>query len=154
MNLLDGLKAASSAANDPNAPEGGAVNAFAPAWRWEDVGDGVEGVVVAVDMRVHDNHPEGYPIVTVRQEDGTPIAIHGMMTVLKNEINKLDPKPGDTFAAIYDGKKVSGGGRQFHAFRVAHVRGTGSVPTVPVPAAVVNSPWAPVSNNHAEIPPF
>ena len=164
MGLLDGLKAASAAANDPNAESAAA---FAPAWRWENVGDGVEGVVVSIDTRVHDNHPEGYPIVTVRQEDGTPIAIHGLVTVLKNEINERGLHNGDIFAVIYDGKKTSGGGRQFHAFRVAHQPSADTsdssamitVPAAPAapaaaPVAAVSDPWAQVASSATDVPPF
>jgi hypothetical protein len=159
MGLLDNLKAASAAATDPNAPAEGSGQTYAPAWRWEQPGDGVEGVVVHTDTRINDNNPDGYPIVTVRQADGTDLAIHGYTTVLKNEINERDIRPGDVFAAIYDGKKTSGSGRQFHSFRVAHEPGKGA--PVPAPAAAPaatavpaapQDPWSTVGGN--DIPPF
>jgi hypothetical protein len=157
MALLDGLRAASAAANDPNNAADQA--AFAPAWRWENAGDGIEGVVVSTGSRVTDNHPEGYPIVTVRQANGEDLAIHGLTTVLKNEINEKNVRVGDTFAAIYDGKKAGGSGRQYHAFRVAHQAGTGA----PIPAAAAvpaapatPDPWvtAAKTSGTTDIPPF
>jgi len=121
MGLLDDLRNASSETTDPNIE-------FAQAWRWENPGDGVEGTVVSVSSRVHDNHPEGYPIVVLRLADGSDAAVHGMTTVLKNEINERNLRAGDMFAAIYDGKKSSGAGRSYHAFRVASKPGNGVVP--------------------------
>lgn len=113
MGLLDDLRAGSA---DAEAATGD----FAPSWRWEQPGDGVEGIVVTVTSRVHDNHPEGYPIVTIRQANGEDIAVHCMATVLKNEVNERRPRAGDEFAVVFDGKKTSGAGRAYNAFRVGH----------------------------------
>lgn len=154
MGLLDTLRSTPAAENSPSSGE---QTPFAPAWRWEQAGDGVEGIVVAVDSRVNDNNPEGYPIVTLRQTDGTDIAVHGFATVLKNEITSAGLRPGDTFAAIYDGKKMGGAGRQYHAFRVMHVQGQGA--PVPPPAVqpaapaapAVPDPWDQADDNN---PPF
>ena len=84
--------------------------------------------MVAVTSRVHDNHPDGYPIVTIRQENGEDIAVHCMATVLKNEVNERRPRPGDEFAVVFDGKKNSAGGRAYNAFRIATRNGNGNVP--------------------------
>jgi hypothetical protein len=125
MGLLDDLKSSTSEAVSDGTP-------FAQSWRWENPGDGIEGVVVGTSSRVHDNHPDGYPIVTVRDAKGEDWAIHAMSTVLKNEITERNLRPGDELAVIYDGKKMSGGGRQFHAFRVASR--PGNLAAVPAPA--------------------
>ena len=123
MGLLDDLRNASE------DDDGGGAD-YAQAWRWEKEGDEVEGVVVSVSSRIHDNHPDGYPIVVLRQPDGTDVAIHGMTYVLKDEITKRNLRPGDLFAAIYVGKKASGNtGRSFHAFKVASRQGDGTVPS-------------------------
>ena len=121
MGLLDDLKAGSAEAESASGD-------FAPSWRWEQPGDGVEGIVVTVSSRVHDNHPEGYPIVTIRQPNGEDIAVHCMATVLKNEVNEKRPRAGDEFAVVYDGKKTSSGGRGYNAFRIATRPGKGEVP--------------------------
>lgn len=121
MGLLDNLR------NNP-APDGQSGEDFAPSWRWEQAGDGVEGTIITISSRIHDNHPEGYPIVTVRQDNGEDLAIHAMATVLKNEFNDAGLRVGDRLAVIYDGQKTSRAGRNFNAFRVAHQPGTGGVP--------------------------
>lgn len=111
-SLLDEL-------NNHKPDEGGGAD-YAPAWRWENAGDGIEGVIVAINTRVIENHPDGYPIITVRDARGEEHAIHGMATVLKNEINERHPRIGDEFAVIFDGQRTSGAGRKFNAFRVGH----------------------------------
>lgn len=158
MGLLDNLRN-TVVVSDSGGPSDAS---FAPAWRWENAGDGVEGVVVNVDKRVNDNHPEGYPIITLRQQNGDDIAVHGFATVLMNEIQDRNLRVGDTFAAIYDGKKTSSNGRQFHAFRVATEPGNGQVPPAKVApataaparpaAAVANDPWS--SSAGSDEPPF
>jgi len=125
MGLLDDLKAGSAEAENSSAD-------FAPAWRWDQPGDGVEGIVVSVTSRTHENHPDGYPIVTIRQANGEDIAIHCMAYVLKNEITERRPRPGDEFAVVFDGKKNSAGGRSYNAFRVATRNGGGAVPAAAV----------------------
>jgi hypothetical protein len=121
MGLLDDLKAGSAEAESSTTD-------YAPSWRWEEPGDGVEGIVITVNSRVHDNHPEGYPIVTLRQPNGEDIAVHCMATVLKNEVNERKPRAGDEMAFVFDGKKSSSSGRFYNAFRVAHRPGSGQVP--------------------------
>lgn len=124
MGLLDDLKAGSAEAEASTGD-------FAPSWRWEQPGDGVEGIVVAVSSRTHDNHPDGYPIVTLRQPNGEDIAVHCMATVLKQEVNERRPRAGDEFAVVFDGKKNSSGGRSYNAFRVAHKPGGTGAPVPP-----------------------
>lgn len=156
MGLLDNLR------NSPQQDnEAGAGQSYAPAWRWENPGDGVEGIVVTIDKRITDNHPQGYPIVTLRQQNGEDIAVHALVTVLMNEVTERNLRPGDLFAAIYDGKKMSSSGRQFHAFRVATEPGGGgpipapaAAPSVAAPAAAVRDPWATVPATSSDIPPF
>ena len=122
MGLLDDLKAGQG------EDGGGSDGPAAQAWRWEKAGDGIEGTVVRLSSRVIENHPDGYPIVVVRDAKGEEWSIHAMSTVLKNEVTDRNLRPGDEFAVIYDGKKTSGQGRQFHAFRVASKQGNGMVP--------------------------
>lgn len=154
MGLLDNLRNTTV----PDDGTGMISQSYAPAWRWENPGDGVEGIVVTIDKRVTENHPQGYPIVTLRQRNGEDIAVHALVTVLLNEVQDRNLRVGDLFAAIYDGKKTSSGGRQFHAFRVATEPGNGTVPPAAAVAAaqaptVAADPWASVGAG-TDIPPF
>ena len=108
MGLLDDLRSGESAEGE-EGPR-------AQSWRWEQAGDGIEGTVVKTSSRVHDNHPDGYPIVTIRDEDGVDWSIHGMTYVLKTELTERNLRPGDQLAVIYDGKKTSGSGRSRNVF--------------------------------------
>lgn len=119
MGMLDDLR------NEEPSEGGG--DDFAQGWR-PDPGDGIEGIVVKVNSRVHDNHPDGYPVVTVRTPQGEEWAIHGMPSVLKNELLERNLRPGDELAVIYDGTKQSRAGRSFHAYRVASKPGNGGAP--------------------------
>lgn len=151
MGLLDKLRSESVA--DP-AQEGEKAN-YAPAWRYEKSGDSVGGIVLSVDTRANDNNPEGYPIVTVRQEDGTDIAIHGFATVLKGKIVEAGIRPGDEFAVIYDGKKMGGSGREYRDFRTLHEQGQGGGIPAAAPqaqAAPAGNPWDKPAGEDA--PPF
>lgn len=121
MGMLDDLRN-----QEPSDGDGG--EEFAQGWRPE-AGDGIEGVVVKVNYRVHENHPEpGYPIVTIQTANGELWAIHGMPSVLKNEINDRHLRPGDELAVIYDGNKSGRSGRSYHAYRVASKPGNGGAP--------------------------
>ena len=145
MGLLDDLRAGSAEAESSTSSE------YAPSWRWEQPGDGVEGIVVAVSSRKHDNHPEGYPIITIRQPNGEDIAVHCMATVLKNEVTERHPRTGDEMAFVFDGKKNSGAGRAYNAFRVAHRPGNGQVPqAAPRHQEPQNASWGSLNND----PPF
>ena len=87
-SLLDELRSAS----DDQAGGGN----FAQSWKPAPGGE-VEGVVVGLNNRVIENHPDGYPIVTIRQENGEDIAVHGVHQVLKDEITKRNLRVGDQF---------------------------------------------------------
>ena len=116
MGLLDSLR-------DQEPSEGGGDD-YAEGWRPQQAGEGVEGIVQKVNYRITENHPDpGYPIVTIRQADGSLLSVHGMTQVLKNELNDRHLRPGDELAVIYDGTKQSRSGRNFHAFRVASKQG-------------------------------
>lgn len=135
MGLLDDLRNASEEEVDTGGAD------YAQAWRWDKEGDEVEGIVVSISSRVHENHPDGYPILVLRKPDGTDVAIHGMTYVLKDEITKRNLRPGDQFAAIYVGKRPSPKtGRTFHAFKVASRQGDGTVPANLTVAAAASEP--------------
>lgn len=89
---------------------------FAPAWRPE-AGDKLVGVIVGIGERAGEYDP--YPIITVRQDDGTEVAFHAFHTVAASELAKVQPKIGERIGVLYRGK-VDGkaGGPSYHAYRV------------------------------------
>jgi hypothetical protein len=91
---------------------------FAEAWR-PDPGDKLSGEVVELSARAgYDG--ELYPIVTIRQRDGIELAVHAFHAVLRNELAKLAPQPGQRIAIRYDGQKGGDDGRsRYHSYRVA-----------------------------------
>ena len=151
MGLLEDLRTASA---ENAAGGGGGGNEYAESWRWEVEGDGIEGTVITTSSRVSENHPDGYPIVTIRLADGTDRAVHGLTYVLKDEITKRGIKPGDTFAVLYRGKKTSGQGRSFHDFAVGSKRGDGTVPQAANPVPTTGGdPWS-TPDQGTDAPPF
>jgi len=146
MGLLDELRAATlESATNEGAGNG---EGFAPSWRPETPDEGVEGIVVSRTKRVIENHPQGYPIVTIRQSNGEgELSIHAMQKVLMDEILAKDPQPGDELAVIYKGKLMGGNNREYKSFRVG-VRKGGQVPQL---ASTSPSPSGP---GPGDIPPF
>ena len=93
---------------------------FAPGWRPEP-GSTVTGEVVSVDLG--ENKWGSYPIVTVVQDDGEKIAIHGFHTVLRNALERARPMPGARMAVRYVGlvtedKKGKALETDYHGYQV------------------------------------
>lgn len=82
------------------------------AWR-PDPEDKLVGTVVEVDERVSDYGP--YPLLIVETEDGDEVAVHAFHTVLKNELARKRPQPGDTIGIVYRGKDED---RGYERYRV------------------------------------
>ena len=75
---------------------------YAPAWRPE-AGDKLVGEIVGLSERPgYDETP--YPIVTVRQDDGTELALHAFHTVIANELAKQRPVVGERIGVKYLGR--------------------------------------------------
>lgn len=88
----------------------------AEAWRPEP-GDVVIGEVVEVqERRGFAERP--YPVVTVRTEANEYVAVHGFHTVLKEELAKLAPRPGDRLGVAYHGL-VEKNESRYELYRVA-----------------------------------
>lgn len=92
-------------------------------WVPDEVGEGIQGVVIKVGETRSDFSDEPAPTVTIRTKSGEKFRIIGFGAVLKREIQDADPQIGDTFAAKYFGEKpVKNGkwaGRNYRHFGVA-----------------------------------
>jgi hypothetical protein len=90
---------------------------YAPGWR-PNPGDAIAGTVVALAERVA-SASSAYPVVTLRQEDGEPVALHAFHTVLRHELKAHNPAVGDTLAVKYLGTRQGARPyRPYHAYRV------------------------------------
>lgn len=109
-------------------------------------GDGVEGTVIErYDSPDQFHEGELVPTVVVRTDDDEYWSITGFRAGLRSEILKNDPEIGDRFAAKYVGavpiKNGKYKGKDFHKYRTAVARGSGSgVPAVEVHATGVVTP--------------
>ena len=91
---------------------------YAPAWK-QQVGEKIVGELTAVDERLGYND-EPYPIITLRQGDGSERAVHAFHSVLRNELAKLNPRLGETIAIKYLGEVAKEGGHgRYHHYKVA-----------------------------------
>ncbi|MBH1932787.1 hypothetical protein I5Q34_00495 [Streptomyces sp. AV19] len=110
----------------------------ADPWIAQEHGDGIQGVVTALDETTSDFGPEPVPVVTVRTADGSEKRVTAYHGVLRNEIRKAAPQVGDTFACRYFGQKESKSGSTYHHYQVKVVRSTTPPPATggPVPAGV------------------
>jgi hypothetical protein len=94
---------------------------YADAWRHE-VSDKIIGEVV--DLSEREGKFGVYPIVTLRQDDGTELAVHAFHDVLANELGRIAPSPGDVIGIRYMGKHPEKG---YHQYRVRRAGGSSSV---------------------------
>jgi len=126
-SLLDELN------NTPEEPR-----EFVESEQWRpDAGESIEGVVVetfSFESKYKDAKTNSYPTIPglVLQVDGddTPWSVVGLHGVLRQEIEKADPQPGDRVAIIYSGER-EGKEYSYQHYRFAIRRGNGSVKPVP-----------------------
>ena len=89
------------------------------AYRPENAGEAVEGVVVAIDVTTSEYTTDPIPVITLKTAEGIFRGIRGYHTTLRNDLKKLDLRTGDTLAVMYEGKKkTKDGKRSFHAYKV------------------------------------
>jgi hypothetical protein len=88
---------------------------FAPAWRPE-AGEKLVGQIVVISERT--GGFGRYPIVTLRQDDGSDLAIHAFHSVLSSRLAEVQPKPGERLGVKYEGK-VEGAKQPYHSYKVA-----------------------------------
>jgi hypothetical protein len=92
---------------------------FPAAWRPDqDDPPTIRGNVVSVSLSP-DFGFGPYPIVTIKNDTGEH-AIHAMHQILRTELAKRRPGPGDDLEVTYQGKRApkSGNGNAFHVYRV------------------------------------
>jgi hypothetical protein len=77
----------------------------AAAWRPE-VGEGIQGTVTARQTTTSDYVSDTIPVVVLDTPQGR-FRIVGYHKVLRDQINEIDPQPGDLFACKYFGKKAN-----------------------------------------------
>lgn len=90
---------------------------YAEGWKPEP-GNAVKGVVT--DIAATDNGWGPYPVLTLKREDGSEIAVHAFHDVLRKELARRRPGVGADLEITYLGlKKPKGGsGNGYHAYRV------------------------------------
>lgn len=82
------------------------------AWRPEP-GDKIYGKVV--DISENQGEYEPYPLLEIETADGAMVAVHAFHTVLKSELAKKRPSPGDSIGIKYLGKTA---GKDYEGYRV------------------------------------
>lgn len=93
---------------------------YAPAWRPEDDGASILGVISAISM----GHSEygTYPIVTILTNDGEMLAVHGFHGVLKERLIELRPKVDEVIGIKYLGHVLPDDGEKgvndYYAYKV------------------------------------
>lgn len=95
------------------------------AYRPERSGEGVEGVVIALDITGSEYTDEPIPVITVKQDDGVIRGIRGYHSVLRGNLKDADPQVGDRLAIVYEGKKQNRKGTgSYHSYKVRVARGS------------------------------
>ena len=92
------------------------------AWIAVDEGDTLEGEIVDVTFAWSDQRGGEYPLLTVRQADGTEKKLHCFSTVLYNEAMRQRPMTGERIIVSYLGigePRVRGqNGAKRYSFRI------------------------------------
>lgn len=97
------------------------------AYRPERAGEGVEGVIVALDVTGSEYTTDEIPVITLKQDDGVFRGIRGYHSTLRRDLNDLELKVGDRLAIVYGGKKQTRDGkRTYHAYTVRKAAGSES----------------------------
>lgn len=85
------------------------------SWR-PDKGEEIKGTLVGVEARDSGYGP--YPMLLL-DVDGAEVAVHAFHTVLRTELAKRRPKPGDELTIKYLGKTADSKDRKgYHSYRV------------------------------------
>jgi hypothetical protein len=72
------------------------------------------GKVVSIEQGTSDYEP--YPLIVIEQDDGEEKAVHGFHTVLKNELIRQKPQPGERIGIKYLGEQPTKPGSKFKSF--------------------------------------
>jgi hypothetical protein len=97
---------------------------FPEAWRPKE-GEKVVGTVLEISERASEYADEPYVVIVVLTDEGREYAVHAFHTVLRNEVARLGPKPGDRLGLKYFGKDEK---RGYERYRVLIERAERSEP--------------------------
>lgn len=127
-------------------------------WRPE-AGDLLIGTIDDIGSRISDFNGEPYPILTIELADGSYIAAHCFHSVLRNEIESLQPSIGDEIGIKFEGTKEPKGGVKkgmsgYEMYRVKLERKSPAGSTVPTPAPVRERTASDVANDTFGEEPF
>jgi hypothetical protein len=75
---------------------------YPEAWKPEP-GDKILGRVLSISV-IESKFGGSYPLVELVTDDDTEIAVHGFHTVLKSELARVKPRPGDMLGIKFFGK--------------------------------------------------
>lgn len=111
---------------------------FAEGWRPEE-GDTLVGVVTDLSSAWSDYTSSFYPIITVRKDDGSEVAVHCFHHSLKTRMVALRPTVGEKIGIKYKGKQKTKDGKREVAVYIVRIEGRsediwGSM-SAPVPAS-------------------
>lgn len=88
---------------------------LAPAWR-PDKDDPAVLIGKIIEISQGTSEYEPYPLLVVQQDDGTEKAVHGFHTVLKNELIRQKPQPGERIGIKFLGEQATKPGSKFKSF--------------------------------------
>lgn len=91
------------------------------AWR-PDQEDADKLIGEVIDIEVGNSEYGRYPIVVVRQDDGTEKAVHGFHSVLQSELMKNRPQVGERVGIKYLGDVETKPGSKFKSYKGYVVR--------------------------------
>jgi hypothetical protein len=121
-----------------------------PAKGWQPkAGDMVVGTITKMSMAPGTNWGP-YPLIELEPEQGEPVAVHAFHTILRNEIEALQPTEGDRIGILYVGKAANKGGVEYENYRVELERvtprtmGAGTSAATPAARPAAGAPGAPV----------
>jgi hypothetical protein len=86
------------------------------AWMPSAAGDAIVGEVVRLEQGMTVRGPAW--IVVLKTEDGRERSVWLLHTVLRNELARQRPEPGELVLIKYEGKKESTAGQAYEAYRV------------------------------------
>lgn len=142
---------------------------FPEAWK-PNVGDSITGTLAGVDM-IDPGGNGPYPCVTLETPSGMR-NVHAFHSVLRRELARRAPKPGDEITITYQGQREGGRNGTYHTYRVAggpgqafdwatelpqeeHQQTQAQSAAPPIaPAPIPAAPAAPAGSQFGEAPPF
>ena len=94
------------------------LNKDTTSWRPQP-GDVVSGVLVEIEA--HEGKFGSYPLLTLETDDGSEMAVHAFHAVLRSELARKRPQPGDVIGVKFLGDMA---GKGYQGYRVRVERAT------------------------------